>query len=617
MINYATKYLKYKDLNKLLYSLKNHRNYMLFYDNRQDRQSGKSYLFINPVEIISCFDGIKLRSCFLRIEEFLSKGYYAAGFLSYEAGLFFEDVLKRESDNKNKFPFLWFGIYKSPIIYDSLSLEDNCKAELRKFSLINKRLNISQFDYIKNISKIKNYIAAGQTYQINYTVKYKFSLQGASRDLFLDLCRKQHVHYAAFIDCDKLQILSLSPELFFNRNKDLITLRPMKGTLDRGFSLPSDYDKVRQLKKSPKDRAENIMIVDLIRNDIGRVSEGGGVNTKSIFDVEKYDTLLQMTSTVNSRLRKDISWYELFKSIFPSGSVTGAPKIRTMQIVKSLEKEPRYIYTGSVGFISPDKKGVFNVAIRTALIDKKTKKAQMGIGSGIVWDSDAKKEYEECKLKSKFLTEHYSDFQLIETMLWRYPKGFFLLGYHLKRLSESANYFGFPFNKKAILKKLNSRARLFNPSKKYRIRLLLSKDGNIEIEVKVLSESNCLAKIAFSKKKTNSADYFLFHKTTQRKLYNDEYKRYNRKGFYDVIFTNEKNQVTEGAISNILIKRNGIFYTPALSCGLLNGTYRQYLFRNRKIPIKERILCKNDIINADKIYLTNAVRGMVEARVTG
>jgi len=610
-MNNNLNYSKHQDLKRLLGSLKNHKDYVLLYDNRKDRETSRSYLFVNPVEIISCFDGIKLRSCFSRLQEFLANGYYVAGFLSYEAGLFLEDALNKDPYNKSRFPLLWFGIYKKPIIFDSISLKNN----LNNFSLNGKRLNISQSDYEKNIAKIKKYIADGLTYQINYTVKYKFSLHGASRNLFFDLCRKQHVHYAAFIDCGNLEILSLSPELFFKRDKERISLRPMKGTLDRGFSLPEDSNKAEQLKKSVKDRAENIMIVDLIRNDIGRVSEGGGVNTRSIFDVEKYDTLFQMTSTVNSSLKKDISWYELFKSIFPSGSVTGAPKIRTMQIIKTLEKEPRNIYTGSVGFISPDKRAVFNVAIRTVLIDKKTKHAEMGIGSGIVWDSDAKKEYEECWLKSKFLTETYSDFKLIETMLWRYPKGFLLLDYHLRRLKESSRYFGFQFDKKNIIRHLLKKTKSLERSKKYRVRLLLSKDGCIQIEAKVLSETKGLVKIAFSKRRTNPNDYFLFHKTTQRTLYNQEHKKYSHRGFYDVVFMNEKNEVTEGAISNIFIKRNGVFYTPSLNCGLLDGTFRKHLLKSKKIPIKEKILHKDDIINADQIYLTNAVRGMVKVRL--
>jgi para-aminobenzoate synthetase/4-amino-4-deoxychorismate lyase len=604
-----------RDLKNLLTCLKNKFNYVFLYDNRGNKKKSRSYLFLNPKEIITCIDGDKIKNCFLKLEEFISKGYYAAGFLSYEAGLFFEEILKKNFANRNNFPLLWFGIYDSPVIYGPLDIKENPSIDFNQYSLNSKRLNITQADYIKNISKIKKYIAKGESYQINYTVKYKFHLQGPSQGLFIDLCRKQHVHYAAFIDCGNFQILSLSPELFFKRDRNRIILKPMKGTLNRGCVLQEDYVKAQQLKESLKNRAENIMIVDLIRNDIGRISIDGGVNTKSIFDVEKYDTLFQMTSTIVSRLRKDIRWYELFKNIFPSGSVTGAPKIRTMQIIKSLEKEPRYLYTGSIGFISPEKKAVFNVAIRTAIINKKTQQAEMGIGSGIVWDSDAKKEYEECKLKSKFLTESYIDFQLIETMCWSYLEGFFLLDYHLKRLGDSARYFGFSFKRETIIKQLNRKVDFFNKSNRYRLRLLLYRDGRVKIETRILTELNGVVRITFSKNRTNSADNFLFHKTTRRKLYNDEYKKYSQEGFYDVIFLNEKNQITEGTISNVFIKKNGIFYTPPLNCGLLEGTFRKFLFRNKKFLIKEKILYKDDIIEADKIYLTNAVRGMVEARL--
>lgn len=604
-----------KDIRDLLKFLRHKRNYVLLYDNRKEREISKSYLFTSPVEIISCIQPEYLNDCFLRLETYLFQGYYAAGFLSYEAGLFFEDVLANHAAQKDNFPLLWFGIYKKPVVYGSLDLKENFKAWPGRYTINQGRLNTKLNEYSGNISKIKRYIAEGQTYQINYTIKYNFSLRGAADSLFLDLCRKQHVHYAAFIDAGGFQILSLSPELFFKRDKNKIFLKPMKGTIDRGLNLQSDNTKSRELKNSFKDRAENIMIVDLIRNDIGRVSINGGVSTKSIYDVERYDTLFQMTSTVSSKLRKDVKWHDLFQNIFPSGSVTGAPKIRTMQIIKSLEKEPRHIYTGSIGFISPDKKGVFNVAIRTVLIDKKNRQAQMGIGSGIVWDSDARKEYEECKLKFKFLTESSSDFQLIETILWQHPRGFFLLDYHLIRLNQSAQYFGFLFNKEYIVKKLAKEARSFNKFKKYRLRLLLYKDGKIKIETKVLSDSVGLAKIAFSSKTTNSKDYFLFHKTTRRKLYNEEYKKYSRKGFFDVIFANEKRQITEGAISNIFIKKNGVYYTPPVSCGLLDGTFRSHLIKRKKIPIIEKILYQDDIIKADRVYLTNALRGMVEAEV--
>jgi len=604
-----------KTLDDLLGLLKSKTEFVFLYDNREDQGISKSYLFIEPVEIITCSDVSSLNNCFLRLESYLSQGYYAAGFLSYEAGIFFEDVLSRGIKLENNFPLFWFGIYREPLIFESSMIKEALKQERGEYAIRRGRFNTNLKDYSNDISKIKRYIRQGDTYQINYTIKYKFSLQGSIDSLFYELCRKQHVHYAAFIDTGSHKILSLSPELFFKRDKNKIILKPMKGTIDRGLNLSDDNAKSAELQGSFKNRAENIMIVDLIRNDIGRVSPGGSVNTKSIFDVEKYDTLFQMTSTVSARLKKGLAWYELFRSIFPSGSVTGAPKIRTMQIIGTLEKEPRNVYTGSIGFMSPDKTGTFNVAIRTILFDKKTGQAEMGIGSGIVWDSEAAKEYEECKLKAKFLTEKYTGFELFETMLWRYPGRFFILNYHLDRLEQSAAYFGFMFDKNNIIERLKEEAGSFDKSKEYRVRLVLHKDGNVKIEARVLSVSGGPKRIAFSNKKTNSGDCFLFHKTTKREFYEEEYARYKRKGFFDVIFANEKNEITEGAISNIFVKKNGIYYTPPISCGLLCGTFRSHLINAGKIPIKEKILHKDDIIKADRIYLTNALRGMVEVKL--
>jgi len=604
-----------KDMKHLLNFLSKKSNYVLLYDNRNDGEHSNSYLFIDPIEVINCFEGKYLKDCFAKLETYLDGGYYAAGFLSYEAGIFFEDILNKTISVKNDFPLFWFGIYQKPIVYEVLKIKDDFQQRGSGYKISKGRFNTGMEEHSKNINKIKKYIQQGQTYQTNYTIKYKFLLQGLVNNFFGDLCRKQHVHYAALVDTRSHKIISLSPELFFKRKENKAILKPMKGTLDRGFNLRDDSYKSEALKSSFKDRAENIMIVDLIRNDIGRVSVGGGVKTQSIFDVEKFDTLFQMTSTVSANLKENISWFELFKNILPSGSVTGAPKIRTMQIISSMEKEPRNIYTGGIGFMSPKKTGVFNVAIRTILFDKKSSRAEMGIGSGVVWDSDAKKEYEECKLKSKFLTDKYNDFQLIETMCWQYVDGFPLLDYHLSRLEQSAAYFGFLFDKKEIIKKLDKKASSFDRRQKYRIRLLLYQGGKIKIESRILSGLNGHNLIAFSNRRTDSSDRFLFHKTTQRKLYNEEYARCSRKGYFDVIFSNEKNEITEGAISNIFIEKNGIFYTPPLACGVLGGTYRSFLIKTKKFPVVEKILYKNDIINADRVYLTNALRGMVEAKV--
>lgn len=284
-----------------------------------------------------------------------------------------------------------------------------------------------------------------------------------------------------------------------------------------------------------------------------------------------------------------------------------------MRIIEELEKEPRGLYTGAIGFISPQKNCAFNVAIRTIVIDKKLGHGEMGIGSGIVYDSEPAAEYAECKLKADFLTKKEIEFSLIETMLWE--NGISLLPLHLRRLGASAEYFGFPFDREKVLETSKGETRCFEKGKNYKLRLLLNAKGEIKIESSFIKpQEDKPLKVMISTKKINSQNPFVYHKTTNRKLYNEEYSKCVKKGFDEVIFTNEKNQITEGAISNIIIKKNGIFYTPPISCGLLNGVCRQSLFE--KINLKEKILYKKDLLAADEIYLANAVRGMRPASLT-
>ena len=584
-------------------------NFVFLETNRFDGDNRHSYLFSDPIAVISCHKLEDVKDAFLELENHISRGYYAAGFISYEAGFSFEETLghlKIDSD----FPLLWFGIYKKPTIFTHKEKLDLLKDKGGSYAINNLHSNISKDKYARDIKKIKDFIKKGKTYQVNYTFKYKFDFSGPIYRLYEDLKAKQSVSYSALIKTADHSILSLSPELFFRKYKDHIEVRPMKGTFDRGRDLKEDKCNMDRLKQSLKNRSENVMIVDLLRNDLGRISRPGTVRTKSLFEVERYETLLQMISVVKARLKKDISLYDLFKAIFPSGSVTGAPKISTMKIINSLEGEPRRVYTGSVGFFAPDGRSVFNVAIRTLLIDSKTKKGEMGIGSGIVIDSNTDREFEECCLKANFITKNRRDFRLIETMLWRSEKGYFLLKPHLDRIRSSAEYFNFRFDGKYIARELKLLGRKFKNGQDYRIRLLLDRSGDIKIDFSRINGSNKETRIRLSNKKVFSKEPFLYHKTTNRDLYNNEYKKWNRKGYFDVIFSNEKNQITEGAISNIIVKKGRFYYTPPVTCGLLDGVFRKSLFKKRSFPIKEKVLYKKDIAGSDEVYIVNSVRGM-------
>jgi len=645
---------------RLLNWLKDHRTFVFLETARRNPSNRFSYIFVHPVKVIECYQIDGIRDAFAQLESYLNKGYYAAGFFSYEMGYSFENLY--QAKRNYKFPLIWLGIFKSPIVFDhrrnrfspvianpSLSLRTGSVKQSDKvvasvseaismrsprpdksglatlrglprsfyslamtsggaYQIKNLRLNVSQKDYLNSINKIKEFIRAGETYQVNYTMKYKFDFKGSPYQLYHTLRSNQSVSYSAFIKTEDFKVLSFSPELFFRKKEDEIWVKPMKGTMERGRNTKEDRINKNKLKFDIKNNAENIMIVDLLRNDLGVVAQVGSVNVPNIFTVEKYETLFQMTSTIKSVLRKNLSLYKLFSAIFPSGSVTGAPKIRTMQIIKELEKEPRKVYTGAIGFFTPEKKAVFNVAIRTLFLEGE--RGEMGIGSGIVQDSDGISEYEECKLKADFLVNPRPEFQLIETMLWSKKTGFFLLKEHLRRLKDSSLYFEFHYNQKHLRALLSELKKQFNAETLYKVRLLLYKDGSISLTHQKLTGVINSAKLAtISKFRTSSKALFLRHKTTNRKLYDEEYRKYRKSGYYDVLFRNEKAEITEGAISNIFIKSGKFYYTPPLACGLLNGVYRRYLL-NKRPNIKEKVLTLKELKNADKIYLVNSVRGI-------
>ena len=365
---------------------------ILLESNRKDKENSKNYLFDSPHYIIQCHRLAEVANAFAELELAAQKGFWLAGFIAYEAGYAFEKVLL--NDKLYDFPLVCFGAYSGPFPPESLPVSPT-----RNSTPVPSQ---TKKEYRAKIGKIKKYLAAGETYQVNYTFKHKFNLYGSPYDLYQKLKARQATPYSAFIGSYNFSILSLCPELFFRKSGNRIKVRPMKGTIAPG---PGNS---RRLKNDRKNRSENLMIVDLLRNDLGKLARPGTVRTTGLFDIEKYKTLYQMTSTIEAEIPAGIKLYDLFKGLFPSGSVTGAPKVRTMQIIRELEKEERGIYTGSIGFISPQKEMVFNVAIRTLLlrpspIFSRCYHGELGIGSGITYDSDAEEEYRECLLKSRFL----------------------------------------------------------------------------------------------------------------------------------------------------------------------------------------------------------------------
>jgi para-aminobenzoate synthetase/4-amino-4-deoxychorismate lyase len=460
--------------------------------------------------------------------------------------------------------------------------------------------------------------------------------------LYARLRARQPVDYGAFLHSEPgRRILSFSPELFFRIDDEVATrrivTRPMKGTARRGRTTREDREIAEWLANDPKNRSENVMIVDLVRNDLGRVAQTGSVKVEQLFAVERYPTLWQMTSTVSAELRPEVGFHDVFRALFPCGSVTGAPKVRATQLISQLEDAPRGVYTGAIGFFS-SRQTVFNVAIRTLELDGA--RGTIGVGSGVVIDSDPAAEYRECLLKAEFLTgpahrttnpisenapiaSQPDSFFLIETLLW--DGCYQLLEFHLDRLEDSAAYFDFSCDRAAVRAALEDHARPFaeaatsSPRSPRRVRLLVDADGGAQIGSEELvppGNPNRVVRVTISSVRTDSADATLYHKTTHRQLYNHAFEQAVRDGFDDVLFLNLKDEVTEGAISNIFVVKDGRWFTPPIECGLLAGVYRRHLLETRP-EIEQRVLSLGDLRTADAIYLCNAVRGLRRVIIAG
>ncbi len=567
--------------------------------------NGINYFFRKTDDKLIAGNKEEVEKVLIKIDVLRNTDKKGFGVIPYEIGYLFEERLY-SLFNKDIMPMQFFFSEKDNV--DIISSNDidyvgvperllNLSVEIDDF-----KLNTGREEFEKDIEKIKNYIKWGDTYQVNYTAEASFNFKGSPSDLFLKLIFNQSAKYSCIINLGNKYILSISPELFFEIRGNSILVKPMKGTIKRGVDLKDDAEKIVRLKNNLKDRAENIMIVDLLRNDIGRISEFNSVTPENIYEIEKYETVYQMVSTVKAKLNTN-SFYEIIRNIFPCGSITGAPKIRTMEIIRELEKRNRGIYTGAIGLIDKEF-SIFNVAIRTLEIDSNGN-GKVGLGSGIVWDSNPRSEYEETLSKGKFITERTPYFEIIESLLIERGK-IFLLKQHLQRMKETANYFLFKYDEKKILTELEKAIAGIDKNKNYKIRLLLNKWGAINISVTPILPKSGKVRIILSAYQTNSSDKFYRFKTTNRQLYDSEFSKWSAEGFTEVIFMNEREEITEGAITNIFLLKDNKWFTPKLECGVLNGIYREVFIKQNNV--KESILSIEDIRKADKIVITNSVR---------
>jgi para-aminobenzoate synthetase/4-amino-4-deoxychorismate lyase len=587
--------------------------------------------FANPHRLILAEKLEDLLPALREVERLIQANqWYAAGFLSYEAAPAFEPVLEtrafpfgddaiaqhsrhlpwravpgspgaRAGARRSEFPYLWFGLYPKPRIV-ALPKPEGPK-EILDWQPTSRREV-----YDSAIAKIKQHIAAGRTYQVNYTMRLRADFTSNPWEFFLHLAQNQNRH-GGYIDTGRHVICSASPELFFHLDGNTITCHPMKGTAPRGRTTAEDQEQSEWLKHSVKNRAENVMIVDMVRNDLGRIAKIGSVSVPQLCETERYPTVWQMTSTVRAETAASLT--DIFATLFPCASITGAPKVSTMKIIANLESTPRKIYTGSIGYMTPQRQAKFNVAIRTVLIDRERQNAEYGTGGGIVWDSTSTDEYKEALLKTQVLTQTGHPFSLFETILWTPEEGFSLREKHVERLLDSAGYFDIPLTKESLEEYLDQLSSGFRMPQ--RVRVLLGQNGELNSESSPFDAfvNKQLLQVSLATEPIDSSNVFLFHKTTQRDVYNAARK--GREELDDVLFYNEKGKLAEFTIGNLVVELEGQLLTPPISCGVLAGTFRAYLLETGQVA--ERTIPVAQLDHCTKIYRVNSIRGWQRVEV--
>ena len=531
------------------------------------------------------------------VEREVARGRWVAGFVCYEAAPAFDPVMK-VSGTESQLPLAWFAV--SPTRRPADPLRSG------PYTLEPWESRLSKDEYHLSLDQIRNRIRAGDTYQVNFTFRLEAPFKGSAEAFYRDLVNAQACGYGALVDTGRWVVASASPELFFEWRHGRIVSKPMKGTRRRGLMLAADERERAELESSEKDRAENLMIVDMVRNDLGRISKVGTVKVPALFTTEKYDTVWQLTSTFEAEPVVGTSLTDVFEALFPCASITGAPKVSTMGIIERLEHDRRGVYCGAVGFGGPGAGGeaewAFNVAIRTVVIDRAISLATYGTGGGITYDSTTAGEYNEALLKAEVLARRSASFDLIETIRWSAEGGFWLLDRHMDRLVDSARYFDIPLDPAEIRAAL--RAGVAGRSGPLRVRLAVGRAGTISVETGQLPASATVV-AAVDSMPVDPSNVFLYHKTSNRTIYDEAAARSANAD--DVILVNPSGEVTETTMGNLAVEIDGIWSTPPIAAGLLPGSYRAELVAVGRLS--ERSITVTELKNASRLARVNALRG--------
>ena len=575
----------------------------------------RSFEFADPVGVLEARRADEVGPIIAAAEAAASRGLWAAGFVAYEAAPGLDRALvvreRRVGDVFDDLPLAWFALFDDKI---DVAPMRPVAARSTPPEAMPWRASVDLARYEPTIGRIRELIAAGETYQVNHTIRLHAQIRGDERGLYRDLAVAQRGGYAAYLNIGRYRVMSASPELFLRIDGTRVTTRPMKGTAPRGRWLEEDEQVAAELVASEKDRAENAMIVDLLRNDLGRIALAGTVEVSRMFEPERYETVWQLTSTVAADLAPGTALVDVFRALFPSGSVTGAPKVSTMRIIRDLEDSPRGVYCGAVGYLAPSGSGEpranFGVAIRTVVVDSQSGTSEYGVGGGITYDSSPETEYGEILAKARVLSSARPAFELLESIRFEPDDGFRHLSEHLERLRSSARYFGFRFDAESAL--AACKRAVEDVADPVRIRLTLARDGMFDVTASAIEPNpERRARLAIDDEPVDPGDASLFHKTTLRGPY--ELRRARRPDADDVLLVNTRGEVTESTIANVAVLFGDRWVTPPLDAGLLPGAYRAVLLRDGTLT--EQRVTLDDLRRADDMALVSSVRGWRPAEI--
>jgi para-aminobenzoate synthetase/4-amino-4-deoxychorismate lyase len=569
-----------------------------------DLPAGTALSFERPSRVLVATEPAEVVPVLAEVDRATAGGCWAFGYVAYEAAAGLDPhrhgALRAEADG---LPLVQFALCDPPAEVSPVAPPPGAA---RSYAAGPWERGWSEAGYRDDVARVREHIAAGDTYQLNLTVRLRAPLTGDLEELYADLAWAQRGKYAAYLDLGRFVVASASPELFVEWSPDRLLTRPMKGTARRGRTTGEDAARREALLGSDKERAENLMIVDLLRNDLGRIAEVGSVEVPSLFAAERYETVWQLTSDVTARPRPGTDLVDVFRALFPSGSVTGAPKQRSMELIRELEPEPRGVYCGAVGVVAPPGhpwRARFSVAIRTVTVDRRAGTAVFGTGGGITWGSDADAEHAELLAKAAILAEPYEEFGLVETLAHVPGTGLRNLDRHLDRLADSAAYFGFPVDRSAVTQELIAAVDGTSAS---RVRLELRRDGSLDVACDPLPPAaDGPVRLALDAEPVDAGQVWLAHKTTRRGIYSARAGRHPDAD--DVVLVNQRGQVTETTVANLAVLLDGRWWTPPVTAGCLPGVERGRLLELGELT--ERDLTPDDLRRADGLALVSSLRG--------